>query len=183
MNTKEQIVQLGNQLIRDKGFNGFSFYDISKKLQIKNASIHYYFPTKTDLGVSILKNDREKIKSLIQSTESKNPLEKLKIFLSVYTKIQMEGKVCIVGSLATDLKTLEPKVTKELKLLAQEVLAWVTSILEEGKKKKVFSYQGNARTKALMIITNMLAAVQVCRLTSEKDFYSIQETIIKELKV
>jgi hypothetical protein len=59
----------------------------------------------------------------------------------------------------------------------------VTSILEEGKENKTFSFTESPRTKALMIITNMLAAVQLTRLTSEKDFITIRETVLAGLKI
>lgn len=182
MTTRENIVQLGDRFIRDKGFNAFSFYDISKELKIKNASIHYHFHTKTDLGISIVKDHQEKLHTLIQSTATKSPVIKLNTFLSIYSTIKSEGRVCLVGSLATDLKTVDPKIAKELKTFANEILEWVTSILEEGKQKKVFSFQGSARTKALMVITNMLAAVQLSRLTKEEDFYTIQKEISKDLR-
>ena len=182
MTTKEHIVRLGDRLIRDKGFNAFSFYDISKELKIKNASIHYHFHTKTDLGVSILKDHQEKLHSLIQATATKNPQAKLNAFLSIYSTIKSEGRVCLVGSLATDLHSVDPSIAKELKRFAYSILEWVTSILEEGKKKNVFSFQGHARTKALMIITNMLAALQLSRLTHEDDFHTIRNEVIKSLK-
>jgi AcrR family transcriptional regulator len=35
MNTREQIIQLADNLTREKGYNAFSFYDISKKVGIK----------------------------------------------------------------------------------------------------------------------------------------------------
>jgi TetR/AcrR family transcriptional repressor of nem operon len=182
MPTREEIIRLGDQLIRDKGYNAFSFYDISKKLKIKNASIHYHFPTKTDLGVSIVKNHNEKLERLKESMDEKSPLLKLKAFLSVYDQIKSEGRVCIVGSLATDLNTVDTKMEKELKDLASKILEWVTGILKEGKAKKIFAFEGSPRTKALMIISNMLAALQLSRLTGDKDFYTIQETILKDLK-
>lgn len=182
MTTRDSIVRLGDHFIRDRGFNAFSFYDISKELKIKNASIHYYFHTKADLGVSILKDHREKLHALIQATATKTPQAKLRAFLSIYTTIKSEGRVCLVGSLATDLNAVDPKMAKALKVFANEILAWVSAILEEGKSKEIFYFRGSARTKALMIISNMLAALQLSRLTQEKDFYIIQKEIVKELK-
>jgi AcrR family transcriptional regulator len=182
MTTRENIVRLGDQFIRYKGFNAFSFYDISKELKIKNASIHYYFHTKTDLGISILKDHQEKLHALIQTTTEKSPQVKLNAFLSIYSAIKSEGRVCLVGSLATDLNSVDPKIAKELRIFAKEILAWVTSILEEGKSKKVFSFQGSARTKALLVITNMLAALQLSRLTNEDDFTTIQNEVVRELR-
>ena len=182
MTTRENIVRLADRLIRDKGFNAFSFYDISRGLKIKNASIHYHFATKADLGVSILADHKQKLQALILATANKSPQIKLDAFLSIYNTIQSEGCVCLIGSLATDLKSLDPKIAKELKVFAVEFLEWVTAILEEGKAKKVFSYPGSARTKALMIISNMLAALQLSRLTNEGDFYTIQKEVVKDLR-
>ena len=45
--TREKILELGENLIRTKGYNAFSYQDISSKLGIKNAAVHYYFPTKS----------------------------------------------------------------------------------------------------------------------------------------
>lgn len=182
MSTRESIITLGDQLIRDKGFNAFSFYDIAKQLNIKNASIHYHFPSKTDLGIAVLKNQQEGLRTLIERNSTKSPDIKLNAFLSIYTHIKEEGKVCIVGSLATDLNSVDDKIASELKILAHAILSWVTKILDEGKRKKVFFFRETSRTKALLIITNMLAALQVSRLTNEKDFNCIKNAIIKDIK-
>lgn len=182
MSVKETIVKLGDHLIRDKGYNAFSFYDISRKLKIKNASIHYHFPTKTDLGISILKFHDSKLDVLMNSVSGKSPMVKLKAFLSIYSNIRTEDRVCLVGSLATDLKTVDAGMAKELKAFAGKILQWVTGILQEGRDQKVFEFSGSARTRALLVITNMLAALQLSRLTGEKDFYVIQEAVLRELK-
>lgn len=182
LSTREQIIQLTDTLIRDQGYNAFSFYDISKKLKIKNASIHYYFPTKTDLGVALLETHTERLQKLKASVEGKDALTKIKAFLSIYNSIHTEGRVCLVGSLATDLKTVEPRMAKALKAFSNEILEWVTTILKDGKEDKTFSFSETPRTKALMIITNMLAAVQLTRLTGEKDFITIRENVLAGLK-
>lgn len=182
MSTRESIIQLGDELIRDKGYNAFSFYDIAKKLKIKNSSIHYYFPTKADLGLSILKDHKKKLDQLILSVYNRKPIVKLKAFLSIYATIQTEDRVCLVGSLATDYKTIDGKVGKELRSFAQAILKWVTEILEEGRSAGEFEFSGNARTKALLVIGNMLASVQLVRLTDANDFKLIQQAVINDLK-
>ncbi|HCW07810.1 MAG TPA: TetR/AcrR family transcriptional regulator, partial [Cytophagales bacterium] len=136
ISTKDQIIQLSDTLIRDQGYNAFSFYDIAQKLKIKNSSIHYYFPTKTDLGIALLEKHTERLRQLENSVEGKDAMTKIRAFLSIYNVIHEEDRVCIVGSLATDLKTIEPKMAKALKAFANEILEWVTSILKEGKETK-----------------------------------------------
>jgi hypothetical protein len=113
---------------------------------------------------------------------TKSPLLKLKGFLSIYSQIKSENKVCLVGSLATDLNTVDDNVKNELKDFAELVLNWVTEILGDGKKQKIFEFQTAPRTKALMVITNILAIVQLSRLTKDEDFELVKETILKELR-
>ncbi len=182
MSTKDSILELADAFIHDKGFNAFSFHDISKAIGIKTASVHYHFPTKTDLGVAIVKNHIERVKALKIARQDQDPLTKLESFLSIYTKVKSENRVCLVGSLATDLHTVDEEIKTELKSLTRLILDWVTEILEDGRSQHVFKFEGLARNKALMIITNMLASVQLTRLTDDPaDFETIRTTLLKDL--
>lgn len=163
------------------GYNAFSFYDISKAVGIKTASIHYHFPTKSDLGVAVIEQHTENLNDVIGQYKNKSPDEKLGKFLSIYTAIKKEGKVCLVGSLATDFNTLDEKVRDKLKVFSAIMLDWVSRFLEEGRANDIFEFEGASRTKAVMIISNMLAIVQLSRLTDHKDFETVQNTIKQEL--
>jgi len=39
--------------VQDRGYNGLSFRELAKDVGIKSASIHYYFPSKGDLGGAV----------------------------------------------------------------------------------------------------------------------------------
>ena len=54
--TKEEIIRIGKELIKLYGYNAFSYADISKQLNMKNAAVHYHFPGKEDLLAGILEN-------------------------------------------------------------------------------------------------------------------------------
>jgi AcrR family transcriptional regulator len=182
MGTKESIINIADDLIRGQGFNAFSFKDISNTIGIKTASIHYHFPTKSDLGVAILKKHIEQFEALKLSVASKSPMVKLERFLSIYSKMKSEGKICLIGSLISDLNTIDENIKTELGVLTKKLLAWITEILEEGKRKAIFHFKVAPRAKALMILTNIVAIVQLSRLTNDDDFTIVKNTIIKELK-
>ena len=181
MSRKESIIQLADQLIRDKGYNAFSFYDIAKNLGIKNASIHYYFPGKAQLGIAVIQEHSRQFNVMKGEVAGKHPAERLRVFANTYGTIRQEERICIVGSLASDLHTLEPGTGHQLALYVQEVLEWMEAVLEEGRSLGYFTFTVPARTKALLIITNLSGALQLTRLTSAQDFYTIAETIIQEL--
>lgn len=182
MTTRENIVDKADQLIRNKGYNAFSFKDISNDIGIKTASIHYHFPTKSDLGVATIKEHIARCVALKEKVSNESPLTQLEAFLEVQAQIKRENKVCIVGSLATDLNTLDESIKAELQQFAQIVLNWITEILIEGKKLGIFDFDILPRTKAIMIITNMIAIVQLSRLTNDDDFELVRQTILTELR-
>jgi len=43
--TEAKILDLAETLIRQNGYNGFSFRDIASGVGVKSSSVHYYFPT------------------------------------------------------------------------------------------------------------------------------------------
>ncbi|MBO9591830.1 MAG: TetR/AcrR family transcriptional regulator [Niabella sp.] len=181
MSTRSEIIRIGDALLRERGFNAFSFSDISRALQIRNASIHYHFPTKTALGLAIIAEYEERFARLRKSLKDRPVMEKLEAFFNVYIAAKEENKICLVGSLATDFYTVDAEIQEALGNIVQQVLNWLISILEEGKAQGRFFFNLPVRTKALMITTNMIAALQLTRITGKKDFKEIKQTLINEL--
>lgn len=181
MNTREKIILLGDNLIRKKGYNAFSFGDISKELGIKNASIHYHFTTKTTLVIAIIQKHHILLEKFKRRIANENPLQKLIQFLSVYAVAKSEGRISILGSLSNDYYSFEPEVQAELKILTDNTLNWLTDTLKDGKKKGFFNYNMDHHTKALMIITNILGAEHLSRVTYHQNFQEIKNTIINDL--
>ena len=48
--TAQRILDIASRLVQTRGFNGFSYADVAAELQVTKASLHYHFPTKTELG-------------------------------------------------------------------------------------------------------------------------------------
>lgn len=183
MSTRSEIVRIGDALLRARGYNAFSFTDISRALHIKNASVHYYFPTKTALGLAIINVYEERFGQLRKKLSGRPVMEKLEAFFNVYIAARKEDKICLVGSLATDFYTVEPEMQQALDRLVQLILHWLMEILEEGKEDGLFFFEVPVRTKALLITTNMIAALQLTRITGTQDFREIKQTLINDLTI
>jgi AcrR family transcriptional regulator len=179
--TRDTIVTLATDLVRDKGFNAFSFQDISRLVGIKTASIHYYFPTKADLALAVLASQTEFLDEQIQDASEETPLEELLSFFSIYDDICTRNQVCIVGSMATDLHTLEPQVAAALKLFTDKVLDWVTEILAKGRQQGIFQFDITPEHQAQIIVTSMMASVQLARLQGPATLQNIKDSIIKSI--
>ena len=181
MNTREQILAIGDELIRDRGVNAFSFSDISARLGIKNASVHYHFPTKAALCLGVIHQQEEALQRIIAQTHGLPPLEQLDAYLSIYSRAQERNLVCLMGSLAPGLHTLDEPVAAEVRRIADSILDWVTTLLQNGRNAGAFTFAGDARSRALIVISIMIASLQLTRLTTKEDFNIIKEQIIKDL--
>lgn len=185
-NTREEIIDLGEEFLRSRGYHAFSYHDISSRLNIKNAAIHYHFPLKEDLGVAIIRRSIDKFEELLQNKKFNqlNEMDRLTCFMDeVFGKYLTENRVCLVGALSTEFPVLPEKVQQEFQKMTGAIRVWLTGLLKEGKKKKFFSFTPGLETKALMIISNLMAGLQIARVMNKSDFQLIKNGILKELKM
>ena len=52
--TSTRILDTAEALLQVRGYNGFSYADISTELGITKAALHYHFPGKADLGLALI---------------------------------------------------------------------------------------------------------------------------------
>lgn len=181
MNTREQIVQEADRLIRTVGYNAFSFQDISRTIGIKTASIHYHFPSKSDLGAAVVDRHIELVEAFIRNQEGKPEPEQIHAFIGIYENLLPTNRVCMVGSLGADFITLDPAVQAKLRLFSDLILNWLTGVLENGQQTGSLRISVHPRSKALMIITNLMGGLQLVRLFSPEVLADIKTGILTEL--
>jgi len=179
--TKEKIMQLGEEVIRRKGYNAFSYQDISVPLQIKNAAIHYYYPKKSDLAIAIFRATRKRFDDMWARETHSTSRKKLQAFIKVYADSAEMDMVCLVGSMAAEYYSLEDPVREELKLVVDDITQKLTDILATGRKNKDFNFSETPHTKALMIVTNLLAGLQLGRIAGRKQFDLLKGNILKSI--
>lgn len=182
--TKQQILRLGADLIRLRGYNAFSYQDISQPLGIKNAAVHYHFPAKEQLAATVVQEAREQFETLTAKMQAKNMTEQQQFdrFLKIYTDSLKENKICLPASLGSDFYTISPAIQEKVTALVETILSWLAALLKSGRTKCVFSFSVEPRTKALLILTTLMAGLQIARITGPADFQAIVRGIVKELK-
>jgi TetR/AcrR family transcriptional regulator, transcriptional repressor for nem operon len=182
--TRERIIELGEDLIRTKGYNAFSYQDISSELGIKNAAVHYYFPTKENLGTGIVKTNTQRFEEMVENMQSRHfdEWQQLETFIKIYVKSNRDQKLCIVGSLGPDFYTLSESTKVELRRMTERILQWLTELLHSGREKKIFTFNGEPRLRALAIFTNMVAGLQLARILDRNEFKALHQMVLDELR-
>jgi len=171
-------MDLAETFLQEKGFNGFSYAHIAKELDVKNAAIHYHFPSKEELVCAVIQRYRDRFQLWINNSRIKalSPQEKLDWFFSIYTNTRADnGKVCLAGSLETEFNSLPVPLREQTEALTRELLTWLQSTLQEGRVAGAFHFGGDPASKAALILSSLQGALQMARALGTDKFYAVVE--------
>ncbi|MDR6550053.1 TetR/AcrR family transcriptional regulator [Paenibacillus qinlingensis] len=163
-NTSELILDTAQAIVQQFGFNGFSYSHIAEKVGIRNASIHYYFPNKEDLGEALISRYLRSFLVYVDQVDAdtSNNVEKLRKFILLYNGPVQEYCTCLSVTLSADLATLSGKVQAGLSKFFTANLAWLERVMEEGKREGQLKFEGTAEVEA----HHFLASLQGAQLLS-----------------
>jgi len=185
-NSKRTIMNMAEALLQDKGFNGFSYAHIATELGVKNAAIHYHFPSKEDLARAVIQRYRDRFQLWINNARIKDlsPEKKLDWFFSIYSDMRAdEGKVCLVGSLEAEYNSIPEGLQAEVEGLHTELLKWLEAALSEGREAGVFQFNGEPANKAALILSSVQGALQMARALGTKKFRDVVTQLKLDLLV
>ncbi|MGD9779318.1 TetR/AcrR family transcriptional regulator [Methanomethylovorans sp.] len=182
--TNQQILHYGRNLLQCRGYNGFSYRDISQKLGIKNAAIHHYYPQKEDLVATIFEGIRQQFAedTARMSGSGCSAREQLQYFFDFMLKEFDKGRnICPIGSLILDFEGLPDKVKEQHSLLLDDVLAWFSEVLKTGLEKGEFKFSDPVDTRAEAILETLLGARQLASIrgrgTLERSIFLIMSDL------
>ena len=99
MDRKQQILEIGLELLQTRGYASFSYADLSERLGITKASIHHHFPSKEDLGVALAQRYFEIVRqTLEEADEHDDPWERFEGYADVVFGAFGPGdRICAAG--------------------------------------------------------------------------------------
>jgi TetR/AcrR family transcriptional regulator, transcriptional repressor for nem operon len=169
--TNQQILYYARNFLQCRGYNGFSYKDISQKLGIKNAAIHNYYPKKEDLVAALLEDSRKNLAANItQIMESGGSArDQLQYYFDYALKEFDEGKsICPPGSVILDFEELPEKVKKQNLLLLDDILTWISRVLKTGLKQGEFSFSDPVEARAELVVEALMGARQLSSIKGRK---------------
>ncbi|MDR2916612.1 MAG: TetR/AcrR family transcriptional regulator [Tannerella sp.] len=177
--TREEIINIANTLIRSVGYNAFSYTDISKKLDIKNAAIHYHFPSKADLGVEVIKKNLDAFLRITDSWKELGYKQQLTEYITMHNGIIKKRLTCVVGSLSPSFDTLPPSMQKELHNLIETIISWLSDLLRKGRENGELSFNETPEEKAYTIHSALLSALLMNKVLQNNVYQSVQNSLLK----
>jgi hypothetical protein len=88
INKSQTILDVGQRLTQTRGYNAFSYADIAEQVRIRKASIHYYYPSKADLGRKLVMRYRRVMRQRLQAIEAQStyPVEPLRGLVTIFSR-------------------------------------------------------------------------------------------------
>ncbi len=185
-NTREIILDAAEMLLQDRGFSAFSYHHISQQLGIKNAAIHYYFQSKTDLGMALIRRFRDRFREYTQALEREeaDPISKLECYFALPASYLQNGsKICPLGILEAEFNAIPEAMQRECRLLDSEMRDWLAGVLDEGRAQGKFEYGGPTSEKVLLIMAALQGVLQIARVVGPEVFTACIKQIKQELNV
>jgi TetR/AcrR family transcriptional repressor of nem operon len=164
--TAGRILDIAERLVQTRGYNGFSYADISSELRIKNASVHYHFPSKTDLGRRLVSRHREKFMDALATLEgdSRDARQLLRRYVALWTGVLRDrDRMCLCGMMAADIATLPKAIRVEIKRFFDDNEAWLVRVIEQGRRAKTLRPHAAPKTEARLLTMGLEGAMLIAR--------------------
>jgi TetR/AcrR family transcriptional regulator, transcriptional repressor for nem operon len=165
-----EILNVAQDLIQERGFNGFSFRDIAAKVGIRSASIHYHYPTKTELACAVTAQYRAIFQDKIDSLQSADlsQIEKLRGYGELFVStLRVSKRVCLCGVLASEAETLPIEVRNEVRQFFDAQHNWLIMVIEGGKASTEIRAGLDSTTFAFSFIAALEGAMIIARSVEE----------------
>jgi len=184
--TKSKIVEFAADCLRQKGFDGFSYLDIAKAMNITKASVHHHFPKKEDLGLALCEWSKTWLLEGLAYFDqiAKTDRERLELFMRAALKHSVkENKLCPVSAFYTDFNCLPKSIQRKLKILEKIEHDWVQRVIKSGVESGEFNAVEDVEAIAALFLFACKGGLYHARVHGDdlfqKSMYRFMDVLLK----
>ncbi len=171
--TEAKILDLAETLIRQNGYNGFSFRDIASGVGVKSSSVHYYFPTKADLGARVAKRYTDRFMETLGDPNSpeitaEGPVGRLGTVFAA--ALGQDGQMCLCGVLAAESAGLPAAVVEEARTFFNRTAFWLKTGLKNSALGRDFS-DTDLEKQSFAILAQLEGAMLIARVQGQPGWF------------
>ena len=163
--TEQFILNTTEDMIRQGGYNGFSFRNIADVIGIKSSSVHYHFETKEKLGAATTKRYTENFMTALGNPEQikADGVNPVVYYITAFRNAIISDKgMCLCGILGTETSMLPESIVVELKNFFDKNVEW----LENAYRHIGYSEDG-LKGKALQTLSLLEGAMIISTTTKD----------------
>jgi TetR/AcrR family transcriptional repressor of nem operon len=167
MTTHQKLIDAARHLIQTRGYNGFSYADVAEQVQVRKASIHHHFPSKSDLAMAVVEESRALIVGQTRALAGGafDPEEQLAMYTGYWERCIADASApfCVAGMLATELTTLPTELADLVRAHFRDLSNWLEIVLTKGAQSGLFDIQSSARVEAESFMSTVYGAMLTAR--------------------
>ncbi len=185
MTRKDEILDLGTEMIQTRGYSAFSYQDLSDRLGITKASIHYHFPSKAALGEAVAERYHENVREYLTrcSSTTDDPWKQLAGYITMLEEImECPDRICAAGSVQAEYNVVPPAMRNEMAELIDFVISWIADVITCGRDEGVMAFAGDPTDEAAMIFSAVQGALQLGRAQGISRFDAVMRQIRHTLR-
>lgn len=131
---RDQLLEHASVLIRQRGYNGFSYRDLAELVGVKTSSIHYYFPAKDDLVLEVVRLYRERAQTRLAAIDTGLPLvEQAHRYVDPLRNGIELNQICLAGMLSAEVLALPDSIRSLLQAHFQMNEVWIAGLLHRAE--------------------------------------------------
>jgi TetR/AcrR family transcriptional repressor of nem operon len=166
--TRESLLDAAQELVQRVGANAMSYRDLSEAVGIRKASIHYHFPTKSDLLVSLIARYADHFLALLGEIRSGKEAgsSKLARYCRLFEQTLRKSageRACPCGMLGAEITTLSPEAAEKLREFYRENVRGLAAILDEGLEDGSLAFEGRSDDLAWLLFSMLEGAMLIAR--------------------
>ena len=144
-NTKTHILDVGAQIVHQKGFNATGIQEVLNAAEVPKGSFYFYFKSKEEFGLQLIDHFSNFLFSKMDellNVENVAPLDKLRNyfewFLAYFEQNSFTGG-CPIGNLAQEMGDLNDSFREKLESVFDTMKTSITQCLEEAQQQSDLS--------------------------------------------
>ncbi len=176
---RTKLESVATEAVQRKGLHNLSFRTLADEVGVKSASVHYYFPGKSDLASKLIENYSDSFAELLKQIDSrKRGLKgKLEGFVQIFEDAVKDDKLCLCGMMAAEVSTLDDESRLLLKHYFELAEDWIANILSENNEQISVNIQPLKLAKIIM--SGLQGAILLDRVDGSLDRIKAQRDLIR----
>lgn len=170
MATADRILDVAEGLVQTRGYEAFSYADISTVLGIRKASVHHHFASKAELTRAVAARYRRAFAARLQALDADfpDPTRRLMRYVRLFQEALHDGDhMCLAGMLASNTATLPGPVQAEVLGFFADQEAWLTGVITAGRSAGEFQFDGKPAVTAAALLAGLEGAMLVARVRGD----------------
>lgn len=174
----DDVLSAATKRFSSRGYHGISFRDLAKDVGITSASVHYHFPTKSDLISSIAIASAERLalaRDEIESNPVLSPSDKIGEFCDRFMETE-DGNghcKCIVTALV-NADSIPEQVADSFRSVVNDQILWLEKMCDDIPGME------NSKRHARMLMSRMMGQ---CLLSSCFEEYESHRSDVVSLPI